>query len=118
MSRKVFISSETDSAGRASIRIGDLAIAELGRGDVMANYRPATTEEKTIQIGKREFSLLSRLALLCLRERSEEVSLDQEVNTFLEGYSAGMSDVQIPSYQLRSLDTQNPPTPQNQEQSL
>lgn len=118
MSKKAFISSETNAKGRTSIRIGDLGIADLGRGDVMAEYRPATTEEKTIQIGMKEFSLLSRLALLCLRERSEGSSLDQEVTTFLEGYSAGMSDVQIPCYQLRSLDTQNPPIPRNQDQAL
>ncbi|MBO1328659.1 hypothetical protein OQ496_09380 [Acetobacter suratthaniensis] len=118
MSKKAFISSKTDAAGHANIRIGNLGIAGIGRGGVMAEYRPATTKEKTVQIGVSEFSFLSRLALLCLRERSEEFSLDQELTTWLEGYLAGMSDVQIPSYQLRSLDTQNPPTPQSQEQAL
>ncbi|MFH7812173.1 MULTISPECIES: hypothetical protein [Acetobacter] len=118
MSKKAFISSKTDTAGRTNIMIGNLGIADLGCGNVMAEYRPATTEEKTIQVGVKEFSLLSRLALLCLRERSEEFSLDQEVTTFLEGYLAGMSDVQIPRYQLRSLDTQNPPIPQSQDQAL
>lgn len=118
MSKKAFITSIMDGAGKHHIRIGNLHLSDNGDGNVVAGFSPTTSKKKTVELGIEEFSFLSRLALLCLQEPSEAVLLDQAVRTWLEGYVGGMSLVQIPNFQPRSPNTQNPPKPQSHNQGL